>query len=105
MTLNADVAELQAFSKQAEASYTEIEGLVKKIWLGKISATETWKGEAQKAFDHLMDSYASRAEKLNDKLLDTSQKLMQATDSYSEQDSAFKGQVQSKMAELDLPAI
>ncbi|MGY0503304.1 WXG100 family type VII secretion target [Nocardia sp. FBN12] len=105
MTLNANVADLQTFSKEAEASYTEIEGLVKKIWAGKMAATETWKGNAQLAFDQLMDSYASRAEKLNDKLLETSQKLMQATDSYTEQDAMFKGQVESKMAELDLPAI
>ncbi|WP_280339147.1 WXG100 family type VII secretion target [Nocardia neocaledoniensis] len=105
MTLHADVADLQTFAKEAESSYNEIEGLVKKIWAGKMQTTETWKGGAQVAFDQLMDSYAARAEKLNDKLLETSQKLMEATNSYSEQDALFKGQVDAKMAELDLPAI
>ncbi|GEM32059.1 hypothetical protein NN3_30660 [Nocardia neocaledoniensis NBRC 108232] len=105
MALDADVAALQAFSKQAESSYTEIEGLVKKIWAGKMSTTETWKGGAQQAFDMLMDRYVSAAEKLNDKLLDTSQKIMESSNAYSEQDAVFKGQVESKMAELDLPAI
>lgn len=105
MALNADKVALQAFGKEAEAAYNEIEGLVKKIWAGKMSTTETWKGGAQQAFDVLMDRYVSAAEKLNDKLLDTSQKIVQSSNSYDSQDALFQGQVESKMAELDLPSI
>lgn len=105
MALNADKVALQAFGKEAEASYTEIEGLVKKIWAGKMATTETWKGGAQNAFDMLMDRYVSAAEKLNDKLLDTSQKIVQSSREYDSQDAVFQGQVESKMAELDLPSI
>lgn len=103
--LNASPEQLRDFAKEAETHYNDIEGLVKKIWVGKMAATDTWEGGARIAFDNLMDRYASTAEKLNDKLLETSQNLLKTSDSFSEQDSIFRGQVEAKMAELDLPGI
>ncbi|WP_280501911.1 WXG100 family type VII secretion target [Nocardia farcinica] len=61
-----------------------------------------WKGQARDAFNAFMERYYYQADKLNDKLLETSEKLIKAGSSFADQDTDFAQKVQSQVSSLDL---
>lgn len=104
-SLSANVEQLDAFVNKAKGYYDDIQAQVKFIWEGKVMAGETWQGDAKQAFDVLMDRYASSAEKLSDKLLQTTESIAASSKEYEAQDQIFKDQVNKAVASLDLPPV
>jgi WXG100 family type VII secretion target len=65
----------------------------------------SWNGKARDAFNAFMERYYFQADKLNDKLMETSEKLIKAGSSFEDQDLDFSRQVQAQVSSLDLPAV
>ncbi|MFQ6324551.1 WXG100 family type VII secretion target [Nocardia sp. NBC_01009] len=64
-----------------------------------------WQGAARDAFNAFMERYYFQADKLNDKLMETSEKLIKAGSSFESQDTDFAQQVQAQVSSLDLPPV
>lgn len=64
-----------------------------------------WQGAARDAFNAFMERYYYQADKMNDQLMQTAEKLMKVSGTLTDSDSDFSRQVQAQVSSLDLPAV
>ncbi|MEU2256466.1 WXG100 family type VII secretion target [Nocardia xishanensis] len=64
-----------------------------------------WKGQARDAFNAFMERYYFQADKMNDQLMETADKLIKMSGSFEDQDADFSAKVQAQVSSLDLPAV
>ncbi|WP_329415683.1 WXG100 family type VII secretion target [Nocardia vinacea] len=64
-----------------------------------------WQGAARDAFNAFMERYYYQADKMNDKLAETAEKLVKMGTSFQDQDDEFSSKVHAQVSSLDLPAV
>ncbi len=103
--LKASKEELDKFAKNAEAKHAQLMAEIRKVKAVEDQTSATWDGQAQMAFNSFMERYYVQADKLNDKLLETSEKLLKAGSTFESQDEEFASRVNNAVSSLDLPAV
>ncbi|UGT39615.1 WXG100 family type VII secretion target [Nocardia yamanashiensis] len=96
-------AKAQEFKKTHETLMIMIRDLKRDE--DNMTVGSKWEGEARKAFNAFMERYYFQADKLNDKLMQTSENLIKAGSSYEDHDRDYSAQVNAQMSSLDLPAV
>lgn len=96
---------LKTFANQCEDKHSRLVQEINRVKAHEDAVTSTWSGEARGAFDRFMERYYYQADKLNDKLLQTVENLVNSSGKFSAQDSAFQQSVQSHASSLDLPPL
>ncbi|MET9488710.1 MULTISPECIES: WXG100 family type VII secretion target [unclassified Nocardia] len=64
-----------------------------------------WQGGARDAFNAFMERYYFQADKLNDKLVQTTENLIRVGSNYEEHDQDYKAQINAQVSSLDLPPV
>ncbi|MFF0542608.1 WXG100 family type VII secretion target [Nocardia thailandica] len=103
--LDASNQAIGDFAKEVTQKHSDLLNAIKALKTKEDQTTATWSGNARAAFDSFMERYYFQADKLNDKLLDTSEKLIKAGSKYEDQDTDFAQQVKTQVSSLDLPAL
>ena len=68
-------------------------------------AGANWRGGAADAFNAFMQRYYFQADKLNDKLMHTTETLIKVGSHYEEHDNDYESKVDAQISSLDLPAV
>lgn len=68
-----------------------------------ITTGSNWRGTARDAFNAFMERYYFQADRLNDKLLQTSLNLGKMNSQFSDQSADFTSQIQAQVDSLNLP--
>ncbi|MFE3545501.1 WXG100 family type VII secretion target [Nocardia sp. NPDC059177] len=103
--LNASNEDIGNFAKDIEKRHGDLIVAIRTLKQKEDTTTATWSGAARVAFDSFMERYYYQADKLNDKLLETSEKLVKAGSQYESQDTEFAQRVKDQVSSLDLPAL
>ncbi|MEV0551500.1 WXG100 family type VII secretion target [Nocardia salmonicida] len=103
--LDASNEKIGEFAKDIKQRHLDLMTAIRTLKAKEDQTTATWSGGARTAFDSFMERYYFQADKLNDKLLETSEKLVKAGSKYEEQDTDFAQQVKAQVSSLDLPAL
>ncbi|MEU0540259.1 WXG100 family type VII secretion target [Nocardia sp. NPDC005978] len=64
-----------------------------------------WQGGARNAFNAFMERYYFQADKLNDKLMTTTENLIRVGSNYEEHDRDYEARVKAQTSSLDLPPV
>ncbi len=105
MAFSLSTEQVKEFSGKVEARHAELMGKIRQLKSDEDQLTATWSGEARAAFDAFMERYYVQADKMNDKLLETSQKIMKMGNEFAAQDADFSARVKAQVSSLDLPAV
>ncbi|WP_278264950.1 WXG100 family type VII secretion target [Nocardia sp. AG03] len=103
--LSADHTQIADFAKDIEKRHSDLILAIRALKQKEDTTTATWSGAARIAFDSFMERYYYQADKLNDKLLETSEKLVKAGSDYEAKDTEFADRVKNSVSSLDLPAL
>ncbi|MGW5315357.1 WXG100 family type VII secretion target [Nocardia thailandica] len=97
--------EIEAFANDAKQKHHDLLTAIRALKTKEDQTTATWSGGARQAFDSFMERYYFQADKLNDKLLETTDSLLKAAKQFESQDEDFSAQVKAQVSSLDLPAL
>ncbi|MEV0293278.1 WXG100 family type VII secretion target [Nocardia sp. NPDC050710] len=105
--LKADNALIGQKAKEFQEQHNNLMLAIRQLKTDEDNVTNgaNWQGMARDAFNAFMERYYVQADKLNDKLMETSEKLIKAGSSYEDQDTDFAQKVQAQVSSLDLPAV
>ncbi|GAA5067423.1 WXG100 family type VII secretion target [Nocardia callitridis] len=105
--LNASNELIKQKAKEFQDQHNSLMAAIRQLKTDEDNVTNgaNWQGAARDAFNAFMERYYVQADKLNDKLMETSEKLIKAGSSYEDQDTDFASKVQAQVSSLDLPAV
>jgi len=103
--LSASNDDIRTFANTAKQKHLDLLNAIKALKVKEDLTTATWSGTARSAFDSFMERYYFQADKLNDKLMETTEALIKAGSKYEDQDTQFAQQVKDQVSSLDLPAV
>ncbi|WP_225732484.1 MULTISPECIES: WXG100 family type VII secretion target [unclassified Nocardia] len=102
-SLKAGPKELEAFANKIQTKHDALIAEINKTRTAEQTTTATWDGQAQVAFTSFMEQYFTQAQKMNDKLQETAEKIIQSGRKFEGQDEQFAQQVKAQVSSLDLP--
>lgn len=97
--------EIQTFANDCKQKHDDLMTAIRALKAKEDQTTATWSGNARQAFDSFMERYYFQADKLNDKLLQTTDSLLKSAKQFEDQDADFSAKVQQQVSSLDLPAL
>jgi len=103
--LSASNEDIGKFANDVKQRHLDLLNAIKTLKAHEETTTATWSGTARSAFDSFMERYYFQADKLNDKLVETAEKLVKAGSNYEDHDTQFAQQVSKQVSSLDLPAV
>ncbi|MGO4615579.1 WXG100 family type VII secretion target [Nocardia sp. 2YAB30] len=106
-SLSADNALIGQKAKEFQEQHNNLMLAIRQLKTDEDNVTNgaNWQGQARDAFNAFMERYYFQADKLNDKLMETSEKLIKAGSTYEDQDTDFAQQVQAQVSSLELPPV
>ncbi|UFT00271.1 WXG100 family type VII secretion target [Nocardia huaxiensis] len=96
---------IDTFADECARQHEDLYKAIRTLKAREDETTATWSGGARVAFDSFMERYYYQADKLNDKLLETSESLRRAGREYETQDDERAQQVRAQVSSLDLPPV
>ncbi|MGW4736704.1 WXG100 family type VII secretion target [Nocardia xishanensis] len=104
---SADTEGINAKAKQFQEQHDRLMQAIRQLKSDEDNVTNgaNWQGAARDAFNAFMERYYFQADKMNDKLMETSEKLLKMSSSFSEHDQDHAAKVQAQVSSLDLPAV
>ncbi|MGV9820305.1 WXG100 family type VII secretion target [Nocardia xishanensis] len=105
--LKADSALIAQKAKEFQEQHSNLMTAIRQLKADEDAVTNgaNWQGQARDAFNAFMERYYFQADKMNDKLMETSEKLVKMSGQFSDQDSDFASKVQQQVSSLDLPPV
>lgn len=97
--------EIRTFATKSKDQHDQLMSAIQRLKAREDATTATWSGNARVAFDSFMERYYFQADKLNDKLLQTTDSILKAAEQFEAEDQAFSDQVQKQVSSLDLPPL
>ncbi|WP_068057036.1 WXG100 family type VII secretion target [Nocardia xishanensis] len=102
---DVDAEALKAFAQQCEDRHARLVAEINRVKAHEDATTATWNGDARRAFDSFMERYYYQADKVNDKLLQTVENMVKASNKFTDSDQVFQQSVQQHASSLDLPPL
>ncbi|MEV6771358.1 WXG100 family type VII secretion target [Nocardia sp. NPDC051030] len=98
---------IQAKAQEFKTTHEMLMGKIAQLKSDEdnITTGSNWKGGAADAFNAFMERYYFQADKLNDKLMDTAEKLIKVGSNYEDHDQDYASQVKAQISSLDLPPV
>ncbi|WP_227998582.1 WXG100 family type VII secretion target [Nocardia australiensis] len=105
--LVADKTIIDAKAKEFQEQHNNLMLAIRQLKTDEDNVTNgaNWQGQARDAFNAFMERYYYQADKMNDKLAETGEKLVKMGTSFEGQDDEFSRKVQAQVSSLDLPAV
>ncbi|MEV0252206.1 WXG100 family type VII secretion target [Nocardia sp. NPDC050712] len=105
--VKADATIIAQKAKEFQEQHASLAAAIKSLKADEDAVTTgaNWNGQARDAFNSFMERYYFQADKMNDKLAETSEKLVKMSGSFSDQDTDFSSKLQAQVSSLDLPAV
>ncbi|MCP2289278.1 WXG100 family type VII secretion target [Nocardia amikacinitolerans] len=105
--LKADSALIAQKAKEFQEQHNNLMLAIRQLKADEDAVTNgaNWQGQARDAFNAFMERYYFQADKMNDKLMETSEKLVKMSGQFQDQDTDFASKVQQQVSSLDLPAL
>ncbi|MEV0707545.1 WXG100 family type VII secretion target [Nocardia aurea] len=106
-SMKADATIIAQKAKEFQEQHNSLMIAIRTLKADEDNVTNgaNWQGQARDAFNAFMERYYFQADKMNDKLMETSEKLVKMSGSFQDQDDAFSSKVQAQVSSLDLPAV
>ncbi|WP_194817402.1 WXG100 family type VII secretion target [Nocardia sp. XZ_19_385] len=103
----ATTEEINAKAKEFQEQHDRLMQSIRTLKADEDNVTNgaNWQGAARDAFNSFMERYYVQADKMNDKLMETSEKLLKMSNSFDENVNDHASKVQAQMSSLDLPAL
>ncbi|MEV6273867.1 WXG100 family type VII secretion target [Nocardia sp. NPDC051832] len=105
--LKADATIIAQKAKEFQEQHASLAAAIKQLKTDEDNVTNgaNWNGQARDAFNAFMERYYFQADKMNDKLMETSEKLVKMSGSFQDEDDSFSSKIQAQVSSLDLPAV
>jgi WXG100 family type VII secretion target len=105
--MNADQAAIDRKVQEFKDAHDIIDASLKALQTeaDTLTSDAVWRGAAKDAFRSLMDSYSQHAQKMNNDLMDTADKLRTMSHRFDNHDQQNASKVQQIMGSLNLPPI
>ncbi|WP_167472212.1 WXG100 family type VII secretion target [Nocardia arthritidis] len=103
-SLKASPDALNTFSKTIQQKHSDLLTEIGRVRTAEQTTTATWDGEAKRAFEAFMEQYFTQAQKMNDKLQETAEKIVKAGTQYQDRDDQNAQAVKNVVSSLDLPS-
>ncbi len=105
--LKADSTVIAQKAKEFQAQHDSLMIAIRTLKADEDNVTNgaNWQGQARDAFNSFMERYYYQADKMNDKLMETSEKLVKMSGNFQDQDDTFSSKVQAQISSLDLPPV
>ncbi|RBO88870.1 WXG100 family type VII secretion target [Nocardia puris] len=105
--VNTDTAALSVKAKEFREQHDSLMIAIRTLKADEDAVTNgaNWQGAARDAFNAFMERYYFQADKMNDKLMETADKLLKMSGSFNDQDQDHAAKVQAQVSSLDLPAV
>ncbi|GAB2669973.1 WXG100 family type VII secretion target [Nocardia goodfellowii] len=103
----ATTEEINAKAKEFQEQHDRLMASIRTLKSDEDNVTNgaNWQGAARDAFNAFMERYYVQADKMNDKLMETADKLFKMSNSFDENVNDHAAKVQAQMSSLDLPAL
>lgn len=98
---------IQAKAQEFKQTHETLTALIAQLKRDEDAMTvgSNWQGGAKNAFNSFMERYYFQADKLNDKLMQTTENLIKVGSNYEEHDRDYAAQVNNQISSLDLPPV
>ncbi|MGN2641574.1 WXG100 family type VII secretion target [Nocardia takedensis] len=105
--LKADSTVISQKAKEFQEQHDSLMIAIRTLKADEDAVTNgaNWQGQARDAFNAFMERYYFQADKMNDKLMETAEKLVKMSGSFQDQDDSFSSKVQAQVSSLDLPPV
>lgn len=106
-SMKADATIIAQKAKEFQEQHNSLMIAIRTLKADEDNVTNgaNWQGQARDAFNAFMERYYFQADKMNDKLMETSEKLVKMSGSFQDQDDSFSSKVNAQVSSLDLPAV
>ncbi|MBA4857711.1 WXG100 family type VII secretion target [Nocardia farcinica] len=103
----ADTAAINAKAKEFQEQHNNLMLAIRQLKTDEDNVTNgaNWQGAARDAFNAFMERYYFQADRMNDKLMETSEKLLKMSGQFNEHDQDHASKVQAQVSSLDLPPV
>jgi WXG100 family type VII secretion target len=103
--LEATPALIRQKAQEFQQQHDAIMGHIKALKAEEDHLSSMWDGAARNAFNSFMERYYFQADKMNDKLAQTGESLLQMSNKFEDSDLDFSTKVNAQVSSLDLPAV